>query len=64
MFLTFVAAQPPGQGDSLPKRGHCVRGGNIMGLGKSHLRVIANPDNPERLYRSLTRRHRRYMLQK
>jgi Excalibur calcium-binding domain len=35
-----------------------------MGLGKSHLRVIANPDNPERLFRTLNRQYRRYKLRK
>ena len=39
-------------------------GGDIMGPGKSHLRVIANPEDPARLYRALMRRHRRYMRQK
>jgi hypothetical protein len=35
-----------------------------MGLGRSHLRVIANPNNPERLFRTLNRQYRRYKLRK
>jgi hypothetical protein len=33
-----------------------------MGLGRSHLRVIANPENPECLFRRLNRQYRRYKL--